>query len=43
MRIIETKKAPEAIGPYAQGIKTDKYIFTSGQIAIDPSTGKIIR
>ena len=43
MKIIQTKKAPEAIGPYSQGVKTDRYIFTSGQIGINPSTGQIVR
>ena len=43
MKIIQTKKAPEAIGSYSQGVKTDRYIFTSGQIGLDPSTGQIVR
>ena len=43
MKVIQTKKSPEAIGPYSQAIKTDKYIFTSGQIGINPSSGKLIR
>ena len=38
---ISTKKAPEAIGPYSQGIDTGTLIFTSGQIPLDPKTGKI--
>jgi 2-iminobutanoate/2-iminopropanoate deaminase len=38
---IETDNAPKAIGPYSQGIITGDFIFTSGQIAIDPVTGKI--
>lgn len=40
--IIETTKAPAAIGPYSQAIKTDSLIFTSGQIPIDPATGEIV-
>ncbi|HIE06174.1 MAG TPA: RidA family protein [bacterium (Candidatus Stahlbacteria)] len=39
---VKTDKAPAAIGPYAQAIKTNNLIFTAGQIAIDPETGKII-
>lgn len=38
---IKTKKAPEAIGPYSQAIQIGKFIFTSGQIPIDPDTGEI--
>jgi len=41
--IIHTKKAPEPIGPYSQAIKLSEenpyFIFTSGQVAIDPETG----
>ena len=36
--IINTENAPKAIGPYSQAIKTDSYIFVSGQGAIDPTT-----
>jgi len=40
--LIQTEKAPRAIGPYAQAIKVDGLLFTSGQIALDPTTGKLI-
>jgi 2-iminobutanoate/2-iminopropanoate deaminase len=41
--IIYTKSAPEPIGPYSQAIKTDSgFLFTSGQIAIDPISGNIV-
>lgn len=40
--IISTKDAPQAIGPYSQAIKANGFIFTSGQIAIDPSTQQIV-
>ena len=40
--IISTKDAPQAIGPYSQAIKTNEFIFTSGQIAIDPATQQVI-
>ena len=41
MKEIETVKAPQAIGPYVQGIIAGDFIFTSGQIPLDPETGKI--
>jgi len=39
---IQTDKAPSAIGPYSQAIKAGDFIYTSGQIAIDPATGEIV-
>ena len=38
---IETSKAPAAIGPYSQGLVANGFVFTSGQIAIDPDSGNI--
>ena len=38
---ISTDKAPAAIGPYSQGIIAGDFLFASGQIPIDPSTGDI--
>lgn len=38
--IISTDKAPKAIGPYSQAIKANGFIFTAGQIALDPATGQ---
>ena len=40
-QVIHSSFAPEAIGPYSQAIETDQFIFTSGQIPINPKTGKI--
>ncbi|WP_434511735.1 RidA family protein [Desulfitobacterium sp. AusDCA] len=40
-QIINTEDAPKAIGPYSQAIKISNFIFVSGQLPIDPSTGKI--
>ena len=40
MEKIYTKNAPDAIGPYSQAIKANGFVFTSGQIAINPATGK---
>ncbi|MFC2097325.1 RidA family protein [Bacteroidota bacterium] len=41
-KIISTKNAPGAVGPYSQAIETNGMLFISGQIAINPQTGKII-
>ena len=41
LKKISTDKAPAAIGPYSQGIIANGFLFTSGQIAIDPATGEI--
>jgi len=40
--VINTDHAPKAIGPYSQAIKSGKTLYISGQIPIDPKTGKII-
>lgn len=40
MKEIMTKDAPAAIGPYAQGYVSGNYVFTSGQIGVDPVSGK---
>lgn len=40
--VISTEKAPGAIGPYSQAIKTGGFIFCSGQIPIDPATGEFV-
>jgi 2-iminobutanoate/2-iminopropanoate deaminase len=39
--IIATDRAPQAIGPYSQGVKAGGFVFFSGQIPLDPSTGGI--
>ena len=39
---IRTDKAPKAIGPYAQAIKASGFIYTAGQIPIDPKTGDFV-
>ena len=41
-KIVETKAAPAAIGPYSQGNIFGNLIFTSGQVPLDPATGNII-
>jgi 2-iminobutanoate/2-iminopropanoate deaminase len=40
--VVSTKDAPQAIGPYSQAIKANGFVFTSGQIAIDPATQQIV-
>ena len=42
MNIINTKYAPLAIGPYSQATEINGFIFVSGQLPIDPSTGKLV-
>ena len=39
--VISSAHAPAAIGPYSQAIETEQFIFTSGQIPLNPKTGKI--
>jgi 2-iminobutanoate/2-iminopropanoate deaminase len=41
--IISTKDAPQTIGPYSQAVRFDNLIFVSGQIPIEPETGKILK
>jgi|TARA_B110000037_G_scaffold201033_1_gene242072 2-iminobutanoate/2-iminopropanoate deaminase len=40
-KIIQTLKAPSPLGPYNQAVLTGNTLYTSGQIAIDPATGKL--
>jgi len=40
--VIATAAAPAAIGPYSQAIKANGFLFTAGQIPLDPATGKIV-
>ena len=41
--VIYTEKAPKPVGPYSQAIKVGSFIFGSGQIPIDPTTGNIVK
>ncbi len=41
-KVIQTDKAPKAIGPYSQAIRTDSMIYTAGQIGLDPATGELV-
>ena len=40
MKMIQTDKSPAAIGPYSQGYEAGGFVFTSGQIGVDPVTGE---
>jgi 2-iminobutanoate/2-iminopropanoate deaminase len=42
-RVIQTEKAPKAIGPYSQAIQAGNLLFLSGQIPIDPKTGELVK
>ncbi len=42
-KIISTKEAPSAIGPYSQAVLVNGTLYCSGQIAIDPSTGELVQ
>ena len=42
MKSIHTNNAPAAIGPYSQAIEVNGFVFASGQMPIDPSTGNIV-
>jgi 2-iminobutanoate/2-iminopropanoate deaminase len=39
--IIKTNQAPSAVGPYSQGVVLDGWMWTSGQVALDPATGSM--
>jgi 2-iminobutanoate/2-iminopropanoate deaminase len=40
--VISTKNAPAAIGPYSQAISSGDYVYTSGQIPLDPATNQVV-
>jgi len=42
MKIIRTDQAPKAIGPYSQAVLHQQFVFTSGQIPLDPETGELV-
>jgi len=42
MKIVSTDKAPKAIGPYSQAIRTDNLVFTAGQLGLDPVTMELV-
>jgi len=40
--IVQTDKAPAAIGPYSQAVKAGGFVFLSGQVALDPASGQVV-
>ncbi len=42
-QIIQTDKAPGAVGPYSQGTRSEELVFTAGQLPLDPATGKLVQ
>jgi 2-iminobutanoate/2-iminopropanoate deaminase len=42
-KVIETQRAPKAIGPYSQAIQAGGFLFLSGQIPLDPKTGELVK
>jgi 2-iminobutanoate/2-iminopropanoate deaminase len=40
--MVSTKEAPAAIGPYSQAVRVGEFVFTSGQVGLDPATGKLV-
>lgn len=41
-KVINTNNAPEAIGPYSQGVIVGDFVYTSGQIPLNPATGELV-
>jgi 2-iminobutanoate/2-iminopropanoate deaminase len=41
-KIISTEKAPKAIGPYSAGVKVSHFVYTAGQLGLDPTTGNLV-
>ena len=41
MNVVSTEKAPKALGPYSQGYEVNGFVFSSGQIPVNPETGEI--
>ena len=42
MKFLATDKAPKAIGPYSQGVVEGGFLFASGQVPLDPATGRLV-
>ena len=43
MQFHHTDDAPKAIGPYSQAVSVDGWLYTSGQVALDPATGELVQ
>jgi 2-iminobutanoate/2-iminopropanoate deaminase len=42
LRIVHTDQAPAAIGPYSQGIIANGFLYTAGQVALEPASGQVV-
>ena len=42
LKFVSTDKAPKAIGPYSQGVIANGFLYTAGQVALDPATGNLV-
>ncbi len=42
IEVVHTNRAPEAIGPYEQAIKANGFVYTAGQIALEPESGELV-
>jgi 2-iminobutanoate/2-iminopropanoate deaminase len=42
LRFVATDGAPKAIGPYSQGVIANGFLYTAGQVALDPATGEVV-
>jgi 2-iminobutanoate/2-iminopropanoate deaminase len=42
LRFVSTARAPKAIGPYSQAVTVNGFLFTAGQVALDPDTGELV-
>ena len=42
MEFVNSSSAPAAVGPYSQAVKVDGFVFTAGQVGLDPATGKMV-
>ena len=42
MKPVSTSQAPAAVGPYSQAIMVDRFVYTAGQVGLDPRTGKLV-
>ena len=41
-KIVETDRAPQAVGPYSQAVASEGYVFCSGQVGLDPASGNLV-
>ena len=42
MEFVSTKDAPDAVGPYSQAVKVDGFVYTAGQVGLNPRTGTLV-